>query len=190
METSIPRLNEGDRVAVLDLLSLLLMESSNEAAMAIPAPMGRNYFLNLMNIKADAIGMTESNFVDTSGVLSGNVSTAEDLFRLSKYLYHNRSFILDMTMGEENRLAYGPHRYYGLRNFNDIPGVYGEVGGKTGMSSSAGDSMISIVDVQISGETHPVVFIVLGSDNASRDIAKLIDYIKINFATKTLAVVH
>jgi len=43
--TSIPRLKEGDRVSILDLLSLLLLESSNEAAVAMTEPLGENYFL-------------------------------------------------------------------------------------------------------------------------------------------------
>jgi len=179
--TSIPRLKTGESVAVLDLLSLLLLESSNEAARAITTPLGETHFINLMNIKASAIGMADSEFVDSSGVLSGNISTAEDLFQLAKYLYFNRSFILHMSMGEENRIAYGPPRYTYLQNLNDIPGITNEVGGKVGVSTSAANSMLSVLELEINGEEHPVAIIVLGSDDAKRDIKTLLLHITNNF---------
>ena len=182
--TSVPRLNKGEYVKVLDLLSLLLLESSNEAALAVLKPLGETYFINLMNEKARAVGMRHSKFVDTSGVLAGNISTAEDLFHLAKYLYYNRSFILHMSMGEENRIAYGPPRYVGLDNFNDIEWIDTEVGGKTGKSTAAKDSMMTILEMEIGGEEHPVAVIVLGSEDAKHDIRTLVAHTERNYSLK------
>lgn len=182
--TSIPRLKEGDRVSVLNLLSLLLMESSNEAALAITKPLGENRFIKLMNIKSEAIGMRNSNFVDTSGVLSADVSTAEDLFNLAKYLYYNRSFVLHMSIGEENRVAYGESKYRNLQNLNEIPATLGMIGGKVGISSSAGDSMLAVFEMEMNGKKRPVAVIVLGSSDAKSDIGLLLRYIENNFSLK------
>lgn len=180
--TSIPRLKDGDQVSMLDLLSLLLLESSNEAALAITTLLGESQFIKLMNLKAEAIGMENSNFTDTSGVSSADISTAEDLFHLAKYLYHNRSFVLRASMGNENRAAYGPPQYQNLQNLNMIPEVSGFVGGKTGLSSSAGNSMFAVFEINIDEQKRPVAIIVLGSTDAKNDIKTLLRYITKNFS--------
>jgi serine-type D-Ala-D-Ala carboxypeptidase (penicillin-binding protein 5/6) len=185
VKTSISRLSSGDRVAILDLLSLLLMESSNEAALAIDDPLGEDQFVRLMNTKSLAIGMKNSSFVDTSGVSSANVSTAEDLFNLAKYLFYNRSFVLRMSIGEENRAAYGTPRYRNLQNLNLISGVSDMIGGKTGLSSSAGDSMFAVFETEIDGKKRPIAVIVLGSSDAKNDIRSLLEYIKNNFSSES-----
>ncbi len=187
VKTSIPRLSNNDPIAVLDLLSLLLMESSNEAALAIDGSLGENQFIRLMNIKSEAIGMKNSSFVDTSGVSSENVSTAEDLFNLAKYLYYNRSFVLHLSIGKENRVAYGPRRYSNLQNLNLILGTSGMVGGKTGLSSSAGDSIFAVFETEIDGKKRPVAVIVLGSSDAKSDTRSLLKYIKDNFSLEFAA---
>lgn len=180
--TSIPRLEEGDHVPLLDLLSLLLQESSNEAALAITAPLGNSQFIKLMNVKSEAIGMKNSSFADTSGVLSENISTAEDLFHLAKYLYHNRSFILHMSIGKEDRVKYGPPLYSNLRSLNVIPDVSGEVGGKIGLSSTAGESILAVFEIEIDGQKHPIAIIVLGSGDVKSDVRTLFKYITDNFS--------
>lgn len=185
--TSIPRLKEGEKATVLDLLSLALMESSNQAALAVTAPLGKSQFVKLMNEKAKAIGMENSSFADTSGVLSADTSSAADLFLLAKYLNYNRSFVLHMSMGKENRSAYGVSKYRNVANLNDIPGISGLIGAKIGLSSSAKDSMFAVFKIKISGETRPVAIIVLGSDDAKRDVKTLLDYIGDNFSlSKTI----
>lgn len=182
--TSIPRLRDGDRVSILDLVSLLLLESSNEAAVAITKPLGENQFIKLMNTKAKAIGMRNSSFADTSGALAANISTAEDLFNLAKYLYYNRSFILHMTVGKENRAAYRQSRFRNLQNLNSIPEVSGMVGGKVGISSSAGNSMLGVFEVEIDRQKRPIAIIVLGANDAKSGIKNLLEYIKRNFSVE------
>lgn len=179
--TSVPRLEENDNVSILDLLSLLLRESSNEAALAIASPLGKNQFIELMNKKTKAIGMENTHFADTNGVLSGNVSTAEDLFVLAKYLYFNRSFILHMSAGEEDRAVYGPSQYQNLSNFNLIPGLNGIVGAKTGTSKSAQESMLAVFEMHIGNETRPIAIIVLGSEDRKGDVETLYQHVQENF---------
>lgn len=182
IKTSISRLKTDSQVSLLDLLSLLLMESSNEAARAVTAPLGESQFVNLMNNKAQAIGMKQTSFADTSGVLSGDLSTAKDLFMLTKYLYYNRSFVLHMSVGDENRAAYGPSDFKNLTNLNSIPGTEGMIGGKIGLSTSAGDSMLAVFEIEVSGKTRPIVIIALGSSDSKQDVKALLQYIQFNYA--------
>lgn len=78
------RLKVGTRMTRADLLHLALMSSENRAAAAL----GRNYpggisaFVNAMNIKAQVLGMSDTRYVDSSGLSSGNIATARDLAKL------------------------------------------------------------------------------------------------------------
>ncbi|PIX56136.1 MAG: hypothetical protein COZ49_03705 [Candidatus Yonathbacteria bacterium CG_4_10_14_3_um_filter_47_65] len=179
--TSIPRLSAGNKTSVLDLLSLLLLESSNEAALAITSPLGQSHFVDLMNRKAATIGMANSRFTDTSGIIATNTSTATDLFMLAKYLYYNRSFVLHMSMGNENRAAYGPSQYKNLSNLNEISGLEKMIGGKVAESSAAQGGMLAVFKMNVGEEMRPVAIIVLGSKDSKRDVKTLFDYVQANF---------
>lgn len=78
------RLAVGARLSRGDLLHLALMSSENRAAHAL----GRNYpggipaLAAAMNAKARALGMTNSHFVEPTGLSSDNVASAADLARL------------------------------------------------------------------------------------------------------------
>src|SRR5579872_4965549 len=78
------RLTLGTTLTRGDLMHLALMSSENRAAHAL----GRNYpgglpaFVQAMNGKAKALGMTSSHFVDPAGLSSENVASAEDLSKL------------------------------------------------------------------------------------------------------------
>ena len=67
-----------------DLLRLALMASDNRAASAL----GRNYpggmpaCVDAMNAKAKSLGLTQTHYVDSSGLSPGNVSSPQDLAKL------------------------------------------------------------------------------------------------------------
>lgn len=67
-----------------ELLRLALMASENRAASALGRsyPGGIRAFVVAMNSKAMALGMTHSRFVDSTGLSSDNVSTAQDLAKM------------------------------------------------------------------------------------------------------------
>jgi D-alanyl-D-alanine endopeptidase (penicillin-binding protein 7) len=85
------RLPIGSHFRRDDLLRLALMASDNRAASAL----GRNYpgglpaFVEAMNAKAKLLGLSQTHYVDSSGLSPGNVSSAQDLGKLvseaSKY---------------------------------------------------------------------------------------------------------
>ncbi|MBL8497904.1 D-alanyl-D-alanine endopeptidase [Nitrosomonas sp. JL21] len=78
------RLPVGSSYARHELLRLALMSSENRAAAALGRayPGGINAFIKAMNHKAKQIGMTNSRFVDSTGLNSNNVATARDLAKL------------------------------------------------------------------------------------------------------------
>ena len=78
------RLPIGSHFRRDDLMRLALMASDNRAASAL----GRNYpgglpaFVNAMNEKARALGLTQTRYIDSSGLSPGNVSSPTDLGKL------------------------------------------------------------------------------------------------------------
>jgi serine-type D-Ala-D-Ala endopeptidase (penicillin-binding protein 7) len=78
------RLRTGATLTRDQLMMLALMASENKAAAALGRsyPGGMEAFVDAMNRKADELGMTDSRFVDPTGLSSGNVSSARDLVKL------------------------------------------------------------------------------------------------------------
>lgn len=78
------RLHYGANLSRGELLQLALMASENRAAAALARtyPGGMPAFVTAMNQKARELGMTNTQFADSSGLSSGNVSSARDLARL------------------------------------------------------------------------------------------------------------
>lgn len=78
------RLPIGSHFLRTDLLRLALMASENRAASAL----GRNYpgglaaFVEAMNAKAKALGLTQTHYVDSTGLSPSNVSSAADLGKI------------------------------------------------------------------------------------------------------------
>jgi len=78
------RLRVGAELSRTELLQLALMASENRAAHALGRtfPGGMPAFVLQMNLKAKALGMGNSRFVDPTGLSSNNVSTAQDLVKM------------------------------------------------------------------------------------------------------------
>jgi serine-type D-Ala-D-Ala endopeptidase (penicillin-binding protein 7) len=75
------RLKVGVSLTRREMFKLALMSSENRAAAALVRtyPGGLPAFVEAMNRKADALGMTDTRFLEPTGLDSGNVSTAHDL---------------------------------------------------------------------------------------------------------------
>lgn len=178
--TAKPRLTAGRSYSVYDLLHPMLLESSNEAAEAIAAYMSRANFVNLMNQKARAIGMTSAVFVDPSGVSDANIGTAEDLFALSKYLYNNRSFILKMSAGDLSSKTYGSTSFGNLGNTN-LFGDNQEFVGGIGGSSEDGRAALSVFESDMNGSVRPYAVIILGSEKKNQEAERLYSWVRDNY---------
>ncbi len=173
--TSKPRLKIGDQYTVYQLLFPLLMESSNEAAETIARYYGYKDFIRYMNEKAVAIGMTHTHFADPSGASAENVSTAEDLFMLAKYIYNNRSFIFHITSGQIKDSAYGTSGFADIGNFNDFVNDPYFYGGKNGKTGAAIETNISVFEFPVGETKRPIVTIILKSPDEKKDSQALID---------------
>ncbi len=154
-----------------ELLYSLLLVSSNDAAEAFAQSFGFDNFMYEMNGFAKEIGMHNTFFADPSGLSPQNVSSANDLFALTKYLYTSEKSILDISKTPVMDLAtttqHGYHHYVNINPFAKYPYFSG---GKTGRTNEAKEAMVSIFDQNIGGVTYPVAIIILRSDLGEREM--------------------
>ena len=103
----------NDQVSVEDLLKGIIIASGNDACVALAEGIAgsEENFAEIMNEKAEEIGMTSTNFTNSSGINDpDNVSTVRDIAIMSKYLIENypvyyelfkeKTFTWDRTGGE------------------------------------------------------------------------------------------
>ena len=144
-----------------DFLHLALMSSENRAAylLARHHPEGYEAFIDAMNAKAQALGMTNTHFVDSTGLSSANVSTARDLIKLVNAVFAHQ-LIRDLSISPGQWVQFrGPR--YGLQYGNTNPLVRSsrwKVGlSKTGYLDAAGRCLVMVADMD--GEPHVVVLL-------------------------------
>lgn len=184
VETTRPRLQAGQRPVAYDLLTIMLEESSNEAAEAFARYYGREQFIQLMNEKARSIGLTHTSFADPSGLSPDNRSSAEDVFTLLKYIYETRRFILDISRGDHSKSAYEKVSFANVANYNFIPQATNPFhGGKIGRTNEARETHASIFSIRTGGEERPIAIIALGSDNVQGDMRALLRSVNTLYAT-------
>ena len=173
----------GEVYSTHDLLTAMLLISSNDAATAFadnyasttgaqPANASRADFVSLMNAEAYSLGLSSTGFEDPSGLSPHNVSSANDLFTLARYLYKSQPDILGLTKTPEFDVAttslHGAHQFVNIDPFVYDPHYFG---GKTGNTSAAGETMLSLFNLPTKdGTIVPVAIIVLHSNPDERQI--------------------
>ena len=88
-------LEPGERMPLKELLYALLLNSANDAAVAIGEHVGGNLpnFVEMMNQRAREIGANQTHFLNSSGLTeAGHVTTAHDLALIARVAYQNPTF--------------------------------------------------------------------------------------------------
>jgi len=145
-----------------DLLYPLLMQSSNMVAQSIASYYGTDTFIHWMNATALAHNMQNTKFADASGASAENVSTADDLFRLASYIINKKTFIFTITKTPEKTITATDGSTYVIRNLNTPANKSPYIGGKSGYTTVAKETMLSIIEVPDGKDVRRVAIIVLG----------------------------
>jgi D-alanyl-D-alanine endopeptidase (penicillin-binding protein 7) len=119
-KNSSSRLSVGSTLSRGELLHLALMSSENRAAHALGRtfPGGMPAFVVSMNAKARSLGMTDTRYVDPTGLNSGNQSSAKDLASLVKAAYQ-QPLIRELSTSPEYAVRLGA-RQVQFRNTNSL----------------------------------------------------------------------
>lgn len=168
----------GERLTVEDLLKMMLIKSSNDAAYALRIYASQNNidFLKEMNEMAQEIGMLNSYFKDPAGLNDEAFSNAEDIVKLSKKLLTYPSLVLIMSKTALDIKSIDG-RLHHMESTNKLIGEIPDIIiSKTGYTDDALGCMVLIV--QVSGDNDRIISIVLGSSERFNDIKKLVEWTK------------
>ena len=162
---------KDEKFTVQELLYPLLLESSNDTAEAYAQFFGYDKFIKKMNDFVKKIGMSSTTFRDASGLSSANISNADDLFIFAKYLYKNQPALLEITRKTDFDLATSSeHGFHHFVSINPFVGYEPFIGGKTGRTVEAKESMVSLFKTKQGTTTYPVAVIILRSEFGEREI--------------------
>ena len=179
-------LRVGERISSLDLLYALLLQSSNDAAVALADAVSGSIpaFVRLMNARAADLGLTDTHFASPNGLDDSGYSSATDLALLTRTAYQSALFgrVVD-TKTRDIPAPSGPPRH--IQNRNALLWLYsGAVGVKTGFTSAAGNCLIATA-ARASGR---VLAVVLGeAEDPFDDAATLLNYGLLEFEPTVVA---
>lgn len=166
-----------EQLTVEQLIQMMMIESSNDAAYALAyhAQTQGFDFIQAMNEKAQILAMHDSRFTDPAGLDDAAYSTAEDMLKLVEYSQRYRA-IWDATANKELSFTSldGSHQHKSENTNQLLETLPGITGGKTGYTEVALGCMIMIV--RVPEYPSSVISIVIGSRDRFGDTQKLFDW--------------
>lgn len=149
-------LDEGDQLTVRDSLYAMLLKSANEAANALAEHTAGSIeaFSAMMNAKAVSLGCTDSHFNNPSGLNDPeHYTSAHDMALIAQAAFQNETFVeIDSTLyydipptkrNPEGIRVYPGHRMLKKNMSQYYPGI---IGGKTGYTSLAGNTLVTCAE--------------------------------------------
>ena len=169
-------LYDGEILSMEHLLYALLLESANDAAIAIAIAVSGTVdaFVELMNLKAISLGLTSTHFTNPHGLdHEEHYTTASDLANLAAYCIQNDLF---RTIVSTQRMTIPLHDQEGVRlllNHNRLLRSYeGAIGLKTGFTKRSGRCLVSAA--QRDGIT--MICVTLNAPDDWDDHRNMLDY--------------
>ena len=159
-----------------------MLRSGNDAAVALAEHVGGSVqgFADMMNKKAEELGLVNTHFVTPHGLDdSQHYTTALELAKLTDYAMQNEKFAQIVGTKSTTININGYPRQ--INNTNELLGVLnGVVGVKTGFTNNAGRCLVT----EVKRNGMDIITVVLGADtkkDRTRDSVKLIEYTYSNY---------
>lgn len=185
VEGSSVYLRAGERLTLEELLYGALMNSGNDACVAIAEHVaGReDIFVCWMNCKARLMGLKTTNFANTNGLPNkDHLSSAWDLATIARHALKNTVF--NRIVSTRSHTISGHWKPRQLSNTNQMLwGYQGADGVKTGTTGAAGKCLVS----SASRNGRRLIAVVLHSDSRYDDSKRLLDYGFANFESERVA---
>jgi D-alanyl-D-alanine carboxypeptidase (penicillin-binding protein 5/6) len=149
----------GEKLSELQLLEGLLLPSGDNLAVVLADwdAGSQSNFVALMNSRARALGMSQTKYVDSSGLDPASVSTASDLARLALVVMTQPVLASVVAMKQAILPVAGK-----VLNYDFVLGKDGIVGMKSGWTSSSGGCFVFAAIRVVAGQTAELVGAVLG----------------------------
>lgn len=172
------RVRLGDGYRLGNLIYEMMLVSDNDAAYAIAKHIGGDTltFCDMMNQKAQYLGMDSTHFANPNGMPNDqNYSCANDLVKLSRYCMWDSAFAQIVNSSEAD-LPLVDGRHLPCFNTNQLLTTYeGCIGIKTGFTRQAGNCLASAA----TRDGTTLYLVLLGSRSMSSrftESAILLDY--------------
>jgi serine-type D-Ala-D-Ala carboxypeptidase (penicillin-binding protein 5/6) len=164
----------GDQLPLIEALYGLLLNSGNDAALAIAETLGEgsiDRYVGWMNDFAASLGLQDTHFANPHGLDYGDhYSSAYDQAIIGRALL--RQPLLRTIVATPRRTFAGPP-LWAFRNINPLMGSYPGVDGiKTGYETRAGHCLAA----SATRDGHQVIAVVLNSPNYAAEAAMLLDW--------------
>lgn len=178
----------GEKHTVEELLKGVIMVSSNDGCVALAEHLAGSVesFVDMMNARAEGMGLRDSHFVNTNGLpVAKHYSCAYDIAMISKELMAFEEAHKWFSLWQEDievGLAGREHKFT-LTNTNKLIRSYsGAIGVKTGFTQDAGYCLSGAAE---RGATR-LIGVVLGCESSKirfAEMARLLDYGFANYET-------
>ena len=167
---------EGEALTLEQLLYALLLESANDAAVAIAVAVAGSVedFATLMNEKAEELGLTDTHFVNPHGLdHEDHYTTARELALIAKEALSHPAFREICSSKRKTIPLHGDEGVRVLINHNKLLTSYeGCIGVKTGFTKKTGRCLVSAAERD--GVT--LIAVTLNAPDDWRDHTAMLDY--------------
>jgi D-alanyl-D-alanine carboxypeptidase (penicillin-binding protein 5/6) len=168
-------LQAGEEIRIQQLLYALMLQSANDAAVAVAEHLGGSVegFVDLMNETAAELGLARTRFASPNGLDDSGYSTARDLARLTRAAYAIPGFA-SIVAARAHAIPAPDGDARIVQNRNVLLWLYpGAIGVKTGFTSAAG---FCIVATAVRGDER-LLAVVLGEPGEPfSDAAALLNF--------------
>ncbi|MBU1177403.1 hypothetical protein KKH96_03090 [Patescibacteria group bacterium] len=172
----------NEEISIINTLHVLLMESSNDAAVALSEVIGEKSntnFIDLMNAKAKELNLENTFFADPSGYNAKNVSTIKDIVKLIKYSFSQPTIWKILKTPEIDLTSDNGKIKHHLVNtdklLNRMPNI---IGGKTGYTTEAQGCLVLVIEQDKLEESNKyLITVVLGAQERFLQTEKLIEWV-------------
>ncbi len=177
------KLAAGEVYAMRELLFPYLIESSNDAGVAIARFGGRALQDRITTFSQRVSG--PFTIVDTTGLSPQNIASAEALLEATRIIYRESPGVFDITRLSQYQTAYSM-----LVNNSPVITHPGYRGGKHGYTPEAGRTLVAIIDTPFPDGTRPLVYIILGATDIRETFSQLETLVgeKVTRASETSAI--
>lgn len=179
------RLVVGTTLSRREMLHLALMSSENRAANALGRtyPGGLKSFVTQMNVKARLLGMTDTRYVEPTGLSSLNQSSARDLAVLVN-VAHSDPVLREFSTSPGYEVAVGQKTLQYNNTNLLVKNPNWDIGlQKTGYISEAGRCLV--MQTQIAGRKLIMVFL----DSAGK-LSRIGDAVRVRNWVESMATMH
>lgn len=160
-------LQPGEQLTERQALEGMLLPSAGDVARLLAAWDAGSVpaFVDRMNARAGALGLNHTHYADPAGIDPHSESTAADQVRLGEHVLQVPTLAAIVSTKSVRLPVAGL-----LTNTNDLIGVDGDVGIKTGSTSQAGGCLLFATRTLVGGQPVTLIGAVLGQPGTAWSI--------------------